>query len=162
MSRKISDESIIRPLGIGDIGTVELMEQECFSAPWSRDSLISDIVLNPNARYIGMEKGNRIVAYAGMWVAYDQAHITNIAVTTGERRKGIGTLLIERLIQMARSLGVASMTLEVRVSNLPAHAMYGKLGFYIASVRKKYYFDNGEDAYLMCKDDVQSGQGLST
>jgi [ribosomal protein S18]-alanine N-acetyltransferase len=154
MINETQSEGTIRMLGMQDIDTLERMEKECFQNPWSRETLISDVVDNPNTRYIGFEIDNRIVAYAGMWTAFEQAHVTNVAVAADQRRRGIGMLIMQTLIRMASRLGVNAMTLEVRVSNTAAQDMYKRLGFSIAAVRKKYYPDNGEDAYLMYREIV--------
>ena len=96
-----------------------------------------------------------VSAYAGTWLIIDEGHITNIAVHPDKRGKGYGTNVTSAMMQAAVDVGVQYMTLEVRVSNEPALALYKKLGFKKAGVRKKYYEDNGEDAYIMVNDRLQ-------
>jgi [ribosomal protein S18]-alanine N-acetyltransferase len=155
-----ADHITLRTLNMDDIGDVEILEQACFASPWSRQSLISDIIYNPNARYIGIEHQGKVIAYAGMWVVCDEGHITNVAVSPVYRRRGFGMTLMNALIIMGRVNGVNRMTLEVRVSNVAAQEMYRKLGFTIATTRKKYYPDNGEDAYLMCRENIMDDLGI--
>lgn len=144
----------LRTLKMDDIDDVERLEHACFATPWSRESLISDIVYNPSAKYIGIEFEGKVIAYAGMWVVCDEAHVTNVAVSPMYRQRGIGTMLMNALIIMARISSVNRMTLEVRISNTTALNMYKKLGFDAVAIRKKYYPDNGEDAYLMCRENI--------
>ena len=91
----------------------------------------------------------RILGYAGAWVIMDECHITNIAVDSQARGKGLGRLLIEALMQYTSNLGAAWADLEVRVSNIPAIRLYESVGFFSVGKRKRYYEDNGEDAFLM-------------
>ncbi|MGN1250434.1 MAG: ribosomal protein S18-alanine N-acetyltransferase, partial [Candidatus Spyradocola sp.] len=91
----------------------------------------------------------------GTWFVIDEGHITNIAVAPECRGKGYGTRVMAAMMQNAVDLGVTYMTLEVRVGNVPALALYKKMGFKKAGVRKKYYEDNGEDAYIMVNDRLQ-------
>jgi [ribosomal protein S18]-alanine N-acetyltransferase len=90
-----------------------------------------------------------IVGFAGMWLLYDEAHITTIAVAPEHRGKGLGELLLVALIEEAVNRGADWLTLEVRVSNTSAQTLYEKYGFTRQGVRRRYYSDNGEDAYIM-------------
>jgi ribosomal-protein-alanine N-acetyltransferase len=90
-----------------------------------------------------------LVGYAGVWVTFDEGHITTIAVARRYRGSGVGEVLLNGLIDHARELGAVSMTLEVRVSNTVAQNLYSKYGFTVEGRRKRYYPDNGEDALIM-------------
>ena len=90
-----------------------------------------------------------VIGYAGAWMIFEEAHITNIAVRKDCRGQGVGEALTRALIQYAANLGVQYMTLEVRKSNLIAQAMYRKLGFEKLGVRKRYYPDNRRTRFLM-------------
>ena len=87
--------------------------------------------------------------FVGMWLMVDEAHIINIAVREACRGKGIGELLLISSIDLALILKASIVTLEVRVSNTIAQNLYTKYGFNKAGVRKKYYTDNNEDAFIM-------------
>lgn len=97
-----------------------------------------------------------IAGFAGIWLMVDEAHITNIAVAQECRRKGIGELLLIAAIDMAKELKANTMTLEVRVSNVPAQKLYSKYGFEKKGTRHGYYLDNKEDALIMSTGDISS------
>jgi ribosomal-protein-alanine N-acetyltransferase len=90
-----------------------------------------------------------VVGYVGLWFMAGEAHITNIAVRAGQRRQGIGELLLISAIDVAVERDAQFMTLEVRPSNTEARALYTKYGFMEVGVRRGYYYDTGEDALLM-------------
>ncbi len=94
--------------------------------------------------------------FVGMWLMVDEAHIINIAVKGSCRGKGIGELLLISSIEMASNLKASVVTLEVRVSNTIAQNLYTKYGFNQVGVRKKYYTDNNEDAFIMTTDLITS------
>ncbi|MCR4436221.1 MAG: ribosomal protein S18-alanine N-acetyltransferase [Clostridiales bacterium] len=135
----------------------EVMEVEnlCFKIPWSRNSFIEELTGNKFAMYFTAGVNGKIVGYAGMWKVFDEGHITNVAVHPEFRRSGVGSALIEYLIETAKENGIARMTLEVRRSNLAAQKLYRKYGFKECGTRKAYYADNSEDALIMWKDDIR-------
>lgn len=90
-----------------------------------------------------------IIGFAGMWVLFDEAHITTIGVLPQYRGKGLGELLLVEMFEEAIRRGAEWLTLEVRVSNEAAQALYRKYGFTRQGLRRRYYSDNGEDAYIM-------------
>ncbi|NJN66156.1 MAG: ribosomal protein S18-alanine N-acetyltransferase [Chloroflexaceae bacterium] len=96
-----------------------------------------------------------MVGYAGIAVAVDEGHITTVAVHPSYRRRGIGELLLNGLIDLAVEMHAAMLTLEVRVSNLAAQNLYLKYGFVPTAQRPRYY-DNGEDALIMWTEPLQS------
>ena len=146
------DEVHIRRMGPADVDQVTGIEQATFAVPWSRESFQREMEKNVAARYLVAEKGDSVIGYAGAWVILDECHITNIAVSEPERGKGIGRMLVEALMQYVSNLGAAYATLEVRVSNTRAIHLYESLGFIRMGRRKRYYEDNGEDAWLMVCD----------
>ncbi len=90
-----------------------------------------------------------IIGFAGMWVLYDEAHVTTIGVDPAHRGRGLGELLLATMFDEAIRRGAAWLTLEVRVSNEPALALYRKYGFAVQGRRRRYYSDNNEDAHIM-------------
>ena len=90
-----------------------------------------------------------IVGFAGMWFLYDESHVTTIGVAPELRGHGLGEVLLVSLFDEALRRNAQWVTLEVRVSNSPAQALYEKYGFTRQGVRRRYYSDNGEDAYIM-------------
>lgn len=93
-----------------------------------------------------------ILGFAGMWLMFDEAHITTIGVKKTMRGRGLGELMLVRLIEQAREMGAKRLTLEVRVSNQVAQELYRKYTFKEEGVRKRYYSDDGEDALIMWSD----------
>ena len=91
----------------------------------------------------------KIAGYGGMWHVVTEGHITNIAVAPQYRRLGVGSAVVNRLLQTAKEKEMIGVTLEVRVSNAAAKALYEKHGFVSTGIRAKYYTDNNEDAYIM-------------
>lgn len=99
---------------------------------------------------------NSIVGFAGLWLMVDEAHVTTIAMHPDFRRRGLGELMLASLIDISYEIGAKWVTLEVRVSNDPAQALYHKYGFREAGVRHRYYSDNQEDALIMWTDEIHS------
>lgn len=105
---------------------------------------------NENSKYIVVIINNEIVGFAGIWIAIDEAHITNIVTKKSYRNQGIGKTLLDNLIILSDSLNLNSITLEVRESNTPAIKLYEKFNFKNLGVRKNYY-KNNENAIIMTK-----------
>ena len=97
-----------------------------------------------------------LVGYAGLWLMVDEAHVTTIGVSPTYRGQGVGELLFLGLVDISREMKAHRMTLEVRVSNSSAQALYRKYGMEVAGMRKRYYSDNGEDAYIMWSEALDS------
>lgn len=95
-----------------------------------------------------------LVGFAGMWIMLDEAHITTIGIAPEHRGHALGELLFVNLVEEALRRDARWVTLEVRVSNHGAQALYEKYGFTRQGVRKRYYSDNGEDAYIMWSPDL--------
>ena len=142
----------IEPSKASHVDAIERIEKMCFAVPWSKASLYRDIVQNVLAYYVSaMENGSIPVGYGGMWTVEDEAHVTNIAVHPSYRHRGIGNQILLTLIERCRFEAKCRMSLEVRVGNFPAIELYRKHGFKPEGIRKGYYSDNGEDAYVMWK-----------
>lgn len=101
------------------------------------------------------ERQDPIIGFAGMWIMFDEAHVTTIGVHPDERGNGLGELLLVQLFVEATARGAEMMTLEVRVSNDSAQTLYRKYGFERHGVRRRYYSDNGEDAYIMWSPNIR-------
>jgi [ribosomal protein S18]-alanine N-acetyltransferase len=139
----------IGPTGPDDIPAVLEIERGSFSTPWPPEAFTQELSHNRMARYLVARQGGAVVGFAGIWLMVDEAHITTFAVHPDWRRQGVGRRLMDALLIVAAELGAARMTLEVRVSNLAAQALYRGHGFAIAGRRERYYTDDGEDAYVM-------------
>lgn len=143
---------VIRRMTAEDVQAVHEIEVNTFPKPWTEQDFMREVTTNHCARYLVAVLGGKVVAFAGAWLILDEGHITNIAVEKNYRGQGIGKKITAALLQYAANLGVQYMTLEVRRSNEVAQKLYQDLGFIRLGVRKRYYEDNGEDAFLMVID----------
>jgi ribosomal-protein-alanine N-acetyltransferase len=142
----------IVPMCVADLEAVIAIEKLSFAIPWSRNSFLNELLENERAVYlVAKDEFDRLVGYIGMWIVFDEGHITNLAVHPNFRRRGAGGLLLKGLIEYGQSEAVKYLTLEVRSSNEAAQSLYYKLGFVHMGVRRKYYLDNNEDALIMWK-----------
>jgi len=143
----------IRVANEEDIDQMTQLDATCFSSPWSRASFTAELTNNPLAWYlVGETLEGTMIGYAGLWAIGDEGHITNVAVHPDYRRKHLGSILVEGLIENTKGEGLTRFTLEVRVSNEAAISLYEKFGFKEAGIRKGYYEDNNEDAMIMWLD----------
>ena len=131
-----------------DAEGVAAVERESFPTPWSREDFWRE-ASNDFACYIVALEDAEIIGFAGCWISFEEAQVTNIALTSAQRGRGLGKVLMAKLMRAAAERGAERMTLEVRPSNTPALRLYEGLGFAAIGVRKKYYQDNDEDAILM-------------
>jgi ribosomal-protein-alanine N-acetyltransferase len=115
-------------------------------------------------RFFGAAGQNReyLAGMAGIWMMVDEAHIVTIAVRNNRKNLGLGEWLLINIIELAVQLRAKYVTLEVRVSNKTAQALYEKYGFTRAGTRKKYYSDNGEDALILTTCELDSPAYQST
>lgn len=102
-----------------------------------------------------------IAGFAGMWVMYDEAHVTTIGTDPTYRGRGLGELMLVALFEEAIKRGASLLTLEVRVSNGVAQRLYHKYGMTSQGVRARYYTDNGEDAYIMWSKSLRDAEYLA-
>ena len=145
-------EPVLRRMTISDVPAIHRLEQAIFSMPWSEKDFVYEMTENKVARYLVIEETGEIIAFAGAHIILDQAHVTNIAVRQDCRGRGLGRMITRALMQYASNLGAEYLTLEVRQSNVTAQNLYKSLSFVKVNVRKRYYEDTGEDAWLMVCD----------
>ena len=132
-------------MNLGDFQEIEPIYNLEFDDFWKPQNLKSELQ-NVSSKYIVAKENGEIVGFAGIWYSVDDAHITNIVVRKSYRNKGIGSLLLEKLIELAKPK--TSLTLEVNTKNEIAQKLYLKYGFKNLGIRKKYY-DGIEDEYIM-------------
>ena len=150
-----TDQLVIEPLRRRHFPDVMEIEQISYPKPWSRNVFQSELELARTGKrhYIVARVGTVVVGYAGLMFVVGDAHVTNIAVATDRQRTGIATRLLAKLSWEAIDRGCEAMTLEVRVSNVGAQALYRSFGFVPAGVRQRYY-ENTEDAIVMWCHDI--------
>lgn len=137
----------IQPMNESDLNLLESSFDTDFECTWKFSTLKSEFS-NPSSIYIVAYLDNELVGFAGIWLSVDDAHITNIVTKKNYRGKGIGSKLLEQLIQLTKQNYKASLTLEVNTNNTSAQRLYNKYNFKNLGIRKKYY--NGiQDAFIM-------------
>jgi len=151
-----------RRMTLEDIDTIVDIEKECFTVPWTRDAFYNELMYNQFAHYFVMLWQGDIIGYGGLWTIVDEAHVTNIGLRRAYRGRKLGERLLAELVAFASSRGMKRMTLEVRISNVPAQRLYEKFGFRVEGVRRGYYSDNGEDALIMWTDLPACGMPSAT
>jgi ribosomal-protein-alanine N-acetyltransferase len=146
----------LRQLTLGDLGAIERIEREAYPTPWSR-SMFAGEVAKPSSISLGAfdaDAGDELVGYLIISRYVDAWHVMNVAVDLRYRRRGIAIRLLEELFRLTEADRKRGYTLEVRVSNATAIALYERLGFHATGVRRGYYTDNREDALIMWKDPI--------
>ena len=138
----------VREMRYEDLDEVMKIENVCFAIPWTRESMQGELFSLMKFYYVALFDG-KIAGYGGMWHVVTEGLITNIAVSPDYRRMGVGSAIVDALMNTAEEKEMLGVTLEVRVSNEAAIKLYKKHGFVVTGTRKKYYSDNNEDAYLM-------------
>ena len=141
----------IRPLGLSDLGAIDSIEQRAYRTPWSRSMFASELA-KASSICLGAWEGDRLVGYVVNSRYVDAWHVMNVAVDPDYRRHGIATRLLGRLFELTHDDQRRGYTLEVRVSNTDAIALYENLGFVRQGIRRAYYTDNREDALIMWRD----------
>ena len=132
---------------LSDLEEIKDTLESDFDDFWNYNILRNELV-NENSIYYIAKISDNIIGFAGIWQAVDDMHITNIAVKKDFRQKGIGSKLLEKLIETSIQKNVHSLTLEVNYKNVPAIKLYEKYGFKYVGKRKKYY-NNIDDALIM-------------
>ncbi len=127
---------------------IAALEKICFHDPWDERSVASELN-NPLSLWLVAINGETVVGYIGSQTVLDESDMMNVAVHPDYRRQGIAEALARSLAARLKEKGSISLALEVRVSNAPAIALYKKLGFIRAGLRKNYYRNPKEDAYIL-------------
>ena len=138
-----------------DVENVINIEAEAYGKHhWSKSSFYDEMSNNLAKYYCAKTSDGELVGYAGTWHIIDEGHLTTIAVKKDFLRKHIGEAIIHRIIEDCYKDKVKYLTLEVRVSNIPAIKLYEKYGFQSLGTRKGYYQDNNEDALIMWTENI--------
>jgi [ribosomal protein S18]-alanine N-acetyltransferase len=146
----------IRPMAFDDLPAVQGIERSSFSTPWPPQAYRQELASNRLAHYLVALLDDVVVAYGGIWLMVDEAHVTTFAVHPRYRRRRIGERLLLALLDVSVDRRAREATLEVRLSNLPARRLYEKYGFRPVGIRPRYYSDNGEDALIMTTEPLAS------
>lgn len=140
--------SEIVPMAEAHVAAVAELEQICFSAPWSENSVREELS-NPLSLWLVALVDGQVAGYVGSQTVLDEADMMNLAVGPAFRRRGIARQLVDALGAELRKRDVSSLTLEVRASNEAAIQLYRSLGFTQVGRRPRYYSKPTEDALIL-------------
>ncbi|HYJ34129.1 MAG TPA: ribosomal protein S18-alanine N-acetyltransferase [Candidatus Binatia bacterium] len=141
----------VRPLTVARLDEVLAIERASFTDPWSREMFRSELMIGGGTYARLAERDGALVGYLCAVLVADEAHVGNLAVDPSERRQGVAQLLLDDLVEAARSRGARRVTLEVRESNENARKFYYKNDFIDIAIRKNYYRNPSEDAIVMLR-----------
>ena len=139
----------VRAAAEPDLAAIHAIESESFGDPWSLEGF-RDLLDHPRAKLeVAVGTADEVLGYAVAWYVADESEIANLAVAPGARRKGVGALLLDRILHAAAAFGAKTVFLEVRESNEEARKLYEAREFEIAGRRVQYYRKPDEDALIM-------------
>jgi [ribosomal protein S18]-alanine N-acetyltransferase len=150
-------EVIIAPMRTKDLRGVLRIEQAVFPQPWSHRLFVEELSQRKSRSYRAAWVGRSVVGFAGQMFIDDESHVNNIAVDPTWQGRGLGAALLVDLVRTALARGARHLTLEVRVGNDPALALYARFGLAPVGVRRNYYPVTGDDALVMWARDIDSG-----
>jgi ribosomal-protein-alanine N-acetyltransferase len=149
----------IEPLvSSADIDAIIAVEQASFTNPWTRDMYLAELEnRGVSFFFVARDDDRRIVGFCAFWRVLDELHINNLAVLPEARRMGIASALLRRVLAEGAKMGARRATLEVRRSNDIARRLYERFGFSVAGVRRGYYSQPTEDALVLWRESLDSG-----
>ena len=153
-SRKTDNNSLnntvtIRPMRVWDLEDVLKIEKESYMEPWLREHFLYELQISRISKSMVLEIGGKTGGYVGLWLLHPEIHITNMTISKEFRKQGLGTKLMEYVMNLALESKFKVITLEVRHNNEAALALYRKFGFEIRGIRKNYYAAEKADALIM-------------
>ena len=150
MGTETQGKIIIRRGEARDAQAIYRIGTLCFTDAWREETVAHDLA-QPLSRYWVAEVNHQVAAFACFWFVVDELQLVNIGVEPAMRRMGIAERLLRSGMEEAKKCGLAHMSLEVRIGNLPAQHLYKKYGLEIASLRKGAYEHPAEDGYIMTR-----------
>jgi [ribosomal protein S18]-alanine N-acetyltransferase len=147
---------LVAPMRTRDLRGVLAIERAVFPQPWSHRLFVEELAQRRTRAYRAAWSGTEIVGFAGQMFVDDESHVNNIAVAPAWQGRGLGGLLLMDLVKVALDRGSHHLTLEVRVGNEPALALYRRFGLAPVGVRRNYYPETGDDALVMWARDIDS------
>jgi ribosomal-protein-alanine N-acetyltransferase len=143
---------------IRDLKGVLRIEEAVFPQPWSHRLFVEELSQRTSRAYRAAWVNRTIVGFAGQMFIDDESHVNNIAVDPSWQGRGLGAVILADLVRTALSRGARHLTLEVRVGNDPAIALYQRFGMAPVGVRRNYYPVTGDDALVMWVRDIDSAE----
>jgi [ribosomal protein S18]-alanine N-acetyltransferase len=134
-----------------DLSSVLAIEKRSFPNPWHESTFRGEIQHLPISFPLVIVHAtlDKVIGYIVFWLIGEEVQINNVAVHPDFRRLGIAEQVLRQVIEQARWKGVNFIALEVRPSNRGALGLYKKIGFRMLGVRKKYYTNPAEDAFVL-------------
>ncbi len=132
------------------------IESQVYPRPWSLSLFMSELALRSTRAYYVARVDGVVCGYSGLMFTGEDAHVTTIAVDPAWHRHRIGTRLMLNNARVALGRGCRHLTLEVRLGNVGAQALYHLFGFHPAGIRRNYYVETNEDALVMWADDIDT------
>jgi ribosomal-protein-alanine N-acetyltransferase len=149
MSAMLKTQYQFRPMQMDDLDAIMVIEPHIYPYPWTRGNF-SDSLSSGYSAWV-LVSNEQIIAYSLMMMVLDEAHLLNLSVAKDYQKQGLGRLLLEYMVGIAKNNQMANIFLEVRPSNISAIALYENMGFNEMAIRRAYYptVDGREDAVLM-------------
>jgi [ribosomal protein S18]-alanine N-acetyltransferase len=160
VSVSVGADHRLEPMRLAHLDEVLEIERSAQGTGWSRAAFAGELDQPGRCYLVALEPASdrhptgRVVGFAGTMRIEDEVHVTTLAVAPACRRRGIASQLVVALLRAGRDAGARAATLEVRVGNVAAQALYRRLGFVPVGSRRRYYPDNGEDAIIMWLHDL--------
>ena len=149
-------EVTLVPMRRRHLRSVLRIEAMAYPRPWSASLFMSELALRGTRAYHVAKVGAVVVGYCGLMLGTEDGHVTTIAVDPAWQRRGIASRLMLNMARLARERGARNLTLEVRVGNTGAQALYHRFGYAPAGIRKNYYSETNEDALVMWATDIDT------
>ena len=141
---------VLREMTWRDVPALAALELALFADDaWSEQTWWAELAGRPRRCYVVGERAGVVVGYAGVDRRGEVADVMTIAVVPEAQGQGLGSLLMDWLIEAARCGGAEHMMLEVRADNTAAQRLYSKMGFVMLTVRRRYYQPGDVDAHIM-------------
>lgn len=157
---------IERTLAERDLDEIVAIEAVSFSHPWTRQMYLRELQ-NPDVSFLyvlrvpGEGQPHRIAGFCSFWLVLDEIHINNLAVRADHQGQGVGTTLLQRVLDAGASRGAERATLEVRRSNAAARRLYERLAFEVAGTRPNYYVSPSEDALILWRGGLRASRSTA-
>jgi len=154
--RVLGQDVDIVPMRRRHLRSVLRIEAKVYPLPWTVGLFMSELSQRDSRAYYVAKAGSVVIGYAGIMLVEQDAHVTTIAVDPAFHRRSVGTRLLLNAVRVALANGARHLTLEVRVTNYGAQALYRRFGFQPVGIRRNYYAETGEDALVMWARDIDT------
>ncbi|ERK60613.1 ribosomal-protein-alanine acetyltransferase [Gemella bergeri ATCC 700627] len=141
----------VNKVDIKNLDVLSKIDVDNFDDAWTK-SMFKTELEHENSEYFGLFNDDEIIGFCGGWLVADEYQINKIVIDKPHRNKKLGQIFFTYVMQFMKLKGVKKALIEVRVSNMPAITVYEKAGFQTIDMRKNYYKNNGENAYIMVRD----------